>query len=114
MTSLVRIHRKGQVTLPSRLRDAVGLAEGDVLEAIVRRGKIVLTPKLVDEYRKAQRRIIDTRLDESEEDLKMGRTAGTFQSAREMIAHMKGELNKRALIKRPSVPHEDRLSSASS
>jgi AbrB family looped-hinge helix DNA binding protein len=110
MTTLVRIHRKGQMTLPSRLRSAIGIAEGDLVEATVHRGKIVLTPKLVvdrskfpnadDEYTPAQRRVIDARLDESEEDLKKGRTAGTFNSASEMIAHMKVELNKRAAVKK--------------
>lgn len=65
----------------------------------MQRGKIVLTPKLVvdrskspnadDEYTPSQRRIIDARLDESEEDLKRGRTAGPFNSAGEMIAYMR-------------------------
>ena len=106
MTTLVRIHRKGQMTLPRRLRSAIGIADGDLVEATLHRGKIVLTPKLVvdrskfpnadDEYTPAQRRAIDARLDASEEDLKKGRTAGPFNSAAEMIAHMKGELQKRA------------------
>jgi AbrB family looped-hinge helix DNA binding protein len=106
MTTLVRIHRKGQMTLPGRLRSAIGIAEGDLVEATLQRGRIVLTPKLVvdrsrfpnadDEYTPAQRRAIDARLDESEEDLKKGRTAGPFKSAAEMIAHMKNELKKRA------------------
>jgi bifunctional DNA-binding transcriptional regulator/antitoxin component of YhaV-PrlF toxin-antitoxin module len=94
------------MTLPSRLRSAVGITEGDLVEATLHRGRIVLTPKLVidrskvpnadDEYTPVQRRVIDARLDESEEDLKKGRTAGPFKSASEMIAHMKGELKKRA------------------
>jgi bifunctional DNA-binding transcriptional regulator/antitoxin component of YhaV-PrlF toxin-antitoxin module len=97
------------MTLPSRLRSAIGIADGDLVEATVHRGKIVLTPKLLvdrskfpnadDEYTPAQRRVIDARLDESEEDLRKGRTAGPFNSAREMIAHMKGELKKRATVK---------------
>jgi bifunctional DNA-binding transcriptional regulator/antitoxin component of YhaV-PrlF toxin-antitoxin module len=98
------------MTLPSRLRAAIGIADGDLVEATVLRGKIVLTPKLVvdrskfpsadDEYTPAQRRVIDARLDESEEDLKKGRTAGPFNSASEMIAHMKAELKKRAAVKK--------------
>jgi bifunctional DNA-binding transcriptional regulator/antitoxin component of YhaV-PrlF toxin-antitoxin module len=94
------------MTLPSRLRSAIGIADGDLVEATLHRGKIVLTPKSVvdrsifpnadDEYTPAQRRAIDARLDESEEDLKKGRTAGPFNSAAEMISHMKGELEKRA------------------
>jgi AbrB family looped-hinge helix DNA binding protein len=107
MSTLVRIHRKGQMTLPSRLRSAIGLADGDIVEATVRRGKIVLTPKLGierspnadDEYTPAQRRAIDARLARSEEDLNKGRTAGPFRSAAEMVAHMKAELNKRDAAK---------------
>ena len=110
MTTLVKIHRKGQVTLPSRLRSAIGVAEGDLVEASVHRGKIVLTPKLVtdrskfptadDEYTPEQRRIIDARLAESEDDLKKGRTFGPFNTADEMIASMKHQLRKRAAAKR--------------
>jgi AbrB family looped-hinge helix DNA binding protein len=47
MTALVKIHRKGQMTLPSRLRSAIGVAEGDLVEASIQRGRIVLTPKAV-------------------------------------------------------------------
>jgi AbrB family looped-hinge helix DNA binding protein len=69
MTTLVRIQRKGQMTLPNRLRSAVGVAEGDLVEASVQSGKIVPTPKLVidrskfpsadDRYTPSQRRAID-------------------------------------------------------
>jgi len=56
-------------------------------------------PNADDEYTPAQRRVIDARLDESEEDLKKGRTAGPFNSANEMVVHLKGELRKRAAAK---------------
>src|SRR5216684_5186220 len=102
MTTLVKIHRKGQMTLPSRLRTAIGVVEGDLIEASVQRGKIVLTPKLVidrskfptadDEYTPQQRRIIDARLAKSDKDLKKGRTFGPFNTAEEMIASMKDQL----------------------
>ena len=52
-------------------------------------------PNADAEYTQAQRHVIDARLDESEEMLKEGRTAGPFNSAKEMIAHMKRELKKR-------------------
>ena len=105
MTALVKIHRKGQMTLPSRLRSAVGVAEGDLVEASVRRGKIVLTPKVVidrskfpnadDEYTPAQRRIIDARLAESDEDVKKGRIYGPF-TAKTATRFLKSELKARA------------------
>jgi antitoxin component of MazEF toxin-antitoxin module len=98
------------MTLPSRLRAAIGVAEGDLIEASIQRGKIVLTPKLVidrskfptadDEYTPAQRRAIDARLAESAQDLKKGRTFGPFSTADEAIASMKEQLKKRAASKK--------------
>jgi len=106
MTALLKIQRKGQMTLPSRFRSAIGVAEGGVVEASVRNGKMVLTPKppiglsafpnADDEYTSAQRRVIEARLTKSEEDLKRGRTFGPFDTAEEMIAHMKKQLRGRA------------------
>src|SRR5258708_40222183 len=88
MTTLVKIQRKGQLTLPTRLRSAVGVAEGDLVEASVQRGKIVLTPKMTihrpkfpvadDEYTPAQRRIIDRELAKGLDDVKAGRVYGPF------------------------------------
>ena len=105
VTTLVKIHRKGQMTLPSRLRSAVGVAEGDLVEASVQRGKIVLTPTTMidrskfpnadDEYTPAQRRIIDARLVESDEDVKKGRVYGPF-TAKGAARFLKAELKARS------------------
>jgi AbrB family looped-hinge helix DNA binding protein len=47
----VKIKTKGQVTLPAQLRRDLNLKEGDLLEALVERGGIVLKPKtVVDRY----------------------------------------------------------------
>jgi AbrB family looped-hinge helix DNA binding protein len=109
MNTTTKIQHKGQVTIPTHVRLQAGLSKGDVVEFSYRRGKIVITPKvLIDrskfptahyEYTPAQRRIIDARLAESEEDLKKGRTLGPFDSADEMIAHMKAALKKRGASK---------------
>ena len=106
MTTLVKIQRKGTVTLPRNVRTAIGVAEGDLVEASVQRGKIVLTPKPAldiskfptadDEYTPEQRRVLDARLAEGLADMKAGRTFGPFNSADEMITHMKKRLKKRA------------------
>ncbi len=53
-----------------------------------------------NEYTPEQRRIIDARLAESEEDFKQGRTFGPFNTADEMIASIKQELGKRTAAKR--------------
>jgi hypothetical protein len=47
-----------------------------------------------DEYTPAQRRAIDARLAESEEDLKNGLVYGPFKNAEEMIAHMKAAIGE--------------------
>ena len=90
MSTLVRVQRKGQVTIPSRLRVQVGLADGDLVEATAERGRIVLTPKLVvdREYTPAQRRVIDARLAKAEADIKAGRVSKAFSSHSEFLASL--------------------------
>jgi AbrB family looped-hinge helix DNA binding protein len=110
MNTTAKIQHKGQVTIPTSVRRQAGLSKGDLVNFAFLRGKIVITPRLVidraqfpnadDEYTPAQRRIIDARLDESEEDLKNGRGYGPFSAAEEMIAHMKGQLKQRAAAKK--------------
>jgi AbrB family looped-hinge helix DNA binding protein len=105
MPTLVKIQRKGQVTLPMRLRSAVGVAEGDLVEASVQRGKIVLTPKMTihrsklptadREYTLAQRRIIDRELAKGLDDIKAGRVHGPF-TAGQATRFIKSELKARA------------------
>jgi AbrB family looped-hinge helix DNA binding protein len=77
--SLIRIKDKYQLTLPSRLRERARLEVGDVLEATVESGKIILTPKS----------LVDRRIAESLEDYKKGRYYGPFDSADKMISSLK-------------------------
>lgn len=47
----VKVKTKGQVTLPAELRRNLNLKEGDLLEAVIERGGIVLKPKtVIDRY----------------------------------------------------------------
>ena len=47
----VKVKTKGQVTIPAEFRRDLNLKEGDLLEVLVERGGIVLTPKtVVDRY----------------------------------------------------------------
>jgi hypothetical protein len=66
-------------------------------KVIINRSKL---PTPDDEYTTAQRRIIDGRLAESEDELRKGRTHGPFSTAGEMIAHLKAELKKRVPTKK--------------
>jgi AbrB family looped-hinge helix DNA binding protein len=93
--SLVKIQRKGQMTLPTRVRTAVGLADGDLVDVKVTGRRIVITPTLVidrskfptadGEYTPEQRRMIDARLDKAEK----GPFFGPFKNGDEVAAFLK-------------------------
>ena len=110
MNTTGKIQNKGQVTIPTSVRRQAGLSKGDLVNFAFQRGKIVITPRLVigrskfptadDEYTPEQRRTIDARLAEGLADIKAGRTFGPFDTADEMIAHMKRGLRKNAASRR--------------
>ncbi len=110
MSTIVKVQRKGQVTIPTRLRIQVGLVDGDLVEAKAARGKIVLTPKMIvdREYTPAQRRAIDARLAESLEQAKRGETYGPFESHEEMTTFLHGEAKKAHPKKTTSVKRSAR------
>ena len=83
---LVKVKTKYQVTLPTVIRKQIGIGIGDLLETKVEKGKITLTPKTV----------IDSRIAESLEDYKKGRSYGPFDTAHELIASLKSNMKKRA------------------
>lgn len=99
MSTLVKVQSKGQMTIPRRVRSAVGLVDGDFVEVKAVGNKIVITPQLVidrskfptadDEYTPAQRRIIDARLAQSDEDIKHGRVFGPFNTHKEFVAALR-------------------------
>jgi AbrB family looped-hinge helix DNA binding protein len=73
--SLVRINPKGQVTIPSSLRERAKLNAGDLVEAKLVKGKITLTPAS----------LVDHHIDESKGQIEKGRFYGPFDTAEEMI-----------------------------
>ena len=73
--AIVRVKTKYQVTLPTAVRERVGVNVGDVLEATVEKGKITLTPKAT----------IDRELLMSLADVKAGRVHGPFSSVDDML-----------------------------
>jgi AbrB family looped-hinge helix DNA binding protein len=95
MRTLVKVQPKGQMTIPRRVRSAVGLVDGDLVEVKAVGRKIVITPQLVidrskfptadDEYTPAQRRAIDARLAEAEK----GPFHGPFRNGAEVAAFLK-------------------------
>jgi bifunctional DNA-binding transcriptional regulator/antitoxin component of YhaV-PrlF toxin-antitoxin module len=97
MTSIVK--NKTGLIVPPAVQHQAGFKAGDVVEFKASGGVITILPKLPnadDEYTPEQRRIIDAQLREAEK----GPFHGPFDTADEMIAHLKGELKKRAALKK--------------
>ena len=98
MTVTVKNKTKTPLVVPPSVRRRAGHRNGQDLEFRVSGGVITILPKLPaadGEYTPEQRRIIDARLAEGLADIKAGRTFGPFNSADEMITHMKAQLKKR-------------------
>ena len=95
----VTVKNKTDLVVPPSVRRRAGIKPGDRLEFKVSGGIINIIPKLPsadDEYSPEQRRIIDAQLDEAEK----GPFHGPFNTADEMIAHVKGQLKRRAALKK--------------
>lgn len=97
---LVKVKTKSQVTIPDAIRRQLGVEVGDVLEAVVRKGSIVLRPKAIvdrDEYTPEQRRRIKAQLAKSVAEVKAGKGFGPFETHQEMInfLHQEPETSQR-------------------
>jgi AbrB family looped-hinge helix DNA binding protein len=77
--AIVKVKTKGQVTLPTAIRERAGLSIGDLLEAKVEEGKITLTPKT----------LVDRHIAESLAGFKAGRSFGPFDTAEDLVASLK-------------------------
>lgn len=91
--ALVKVKEKYQVTLPAGVCKKADLTVGDLLEAKVEGKKITLAPKVV-----VDRKFIDKRLAEAEEDIKKGRVSPTFSSAKAAIRYLHRQAKK---LKKP-------------
>ena len=95
----LKVQANGQITIPPRLRSKVGIKAGVVLDAKVSSGTLILKPKdpVVedDEYTPEQRRYIEQRFAEADEDRKNGRVYGPFTGP-EAVKFLKRELKARA------------------
>jgi AbrB family looped-hinge helix DNA binding protein len=95
MNTLVKMQHKGQMTIPSKIRSAVGLADGDLVEVRAVGRKIIIIPQLVidrskfpaadDEYTPEQRRVINARLAKAEK----GPYYGPFKNGAAVAAFLK-------------------------
>jgi bifunctional DNA-binding transcriptional regulator/antitoxin component of YhaV-PrlF toxin-antitoxin module len=97
------------MTIPRRIRSAVGLIDGDLVEVRAVGKKIVITSQLAidrpkfpatdDEYTPEQRRSISARLDKAEK----GPFYGPFKNGAEVAAFLKGKVRSTA---RPGKPRK--------
>jgi bifunctional DNA-binding transcriptional regulator/antitoxin component of YhaV-PrlF toxin-antitoxin module len=98
MAVTIKSKTKTPLVVPPSIRRRAGHKDGQDLEFRVSGGVITILPKASapdNNYTPRQRRIIDARLAEGLADVKAGRTFGPFDTADEMIAHMKAQLKKR-------------------
>ena len=85
----VKITRNFQVSIPKAIREALHLAEGDLIEVQERDGEIVMVPKkLIDadqawfwtpEWQGGEREV--------DEDIRAGRVIGPFKTIEEIKKH---------------------------
>lgn len=84
--SLVQVREKAQITIPSRIRKALGIKEGDYLEAKIEDNKIIFIPKILID--KAEAVTLSKKggemLKEALEDVEKGRVK-KFKNVDELI-----------------------------
>lgn len=86
---VLQIRRNFQVTLPSSLRKGLGVDIGDILEAEVKDGKIILSPKKVIDAEQAYfwGKGWQEGEKEAERDIKAGRVK-KFKDIGELLDHL--------------------------
>ena len=92
--AIVTVKNKYQIVIPQRVREEIGVAVGDLLEARAEDGKLVFEPKS----------LVDRGIAESIAEFKAGRSRGPFTSHREFLAalHRDAEKSGRKHKKRPA------------
>jgi AbrB family looped-hinge helix DNA binding protein len=90
---IVTVKNKYQIVIPQRLREEVGIAIGDILEAKAEKGRIIFQPKA----------LVDRGIAESIEEFKAGRAYGPFETHKEFLAtlHKGAKKPTRKRSKRP-------------
>lgn len=99
--ALTRITSNFQITMPKAARDALRLKRGDLLEATVERGAVVLRPKVLQD-RQAFVKKLKKDLEASEAAVKAGRVLGPFDNADDAArAFEQFKKKRRAHARRP-------------
>jgi AbrB family looped-hinge helix DNA binding protein len=85
--ALTKVGPKFQVTIPKAARTAARLAVGELIEASVEGGVIILRRKVVLDRTPET----DLRLAEAEADIAAGRVSPAFETAQELMLHLGGQ-----------------------
>ena len=92
---VVRVIRHGQITLPKEFRKALGVKEGDILEAEMKENQVVLKPKtLIDKIPESESELSEqgkAKIREAIEDYEKKKMSGPFRSAKEMKKAFSGK-----------------------
>ena len=92
MTTLIKVARSGQITIPAAIRQALGLEEGDYVEVGLEGDRIVLTRKEVADKSQAYFWSEDWQAAEREadEDIRAGRVR-VFDDVEALFADLDAE-----------------------
>ena len=82
--AIVTVKNKYQVVIPRRVRDAIGVSVGDLLEAKAEKGKIVFEPKA----------IVDRGIAQSMAEYKAGQSFGPFATHKQFLESLHKEAER--------------------
>lgn len=82
---VIKVIRHGQITLPKEFRDALGIDEGQILEAELENSRIVLKPLAFVERGSVLSSKGKQKVKEALEDIKKGAVSKTYDDVDEMI-----------------------------
>lgn len=87
-----KIGQRRQVVIPKVIFDALGLQTGDFVEVTKVKRTVVIKPKKVvdlDEIlTRQQQAVLNARLAEAEEDVRVGRISGPFRTVDKLKRHL--------------------------
>ena len=82
---IVKVVRNGQITLPKEFRDALGIDEGQILEAEIKNSRIILKPLAFVERGSVLSSKGKQKVKEALEDIKKGAVSKAYDDVDEMI-----------------------------
>jgi len=82
---IVKVIRNGQITLPKEFRDALGINEGQILEAEIEESRIILKPLAFVERGSVLSSKGKEKVKEAIEDIKRGEVSKVYDDVDEMI-----------------------------